>query len=526
VRGGDQITLGTNVAWARNGAYGPYLHFTKGFTGRAVLTNTFTPSATDWSAEVLIRVTTAAVASDFEYIFATAAVAGDGMLLTNATPVIGWNIDTSTADVSVGSLPTLNIWLHVVYTVASTTGTIYQNGVSVASGALTGAFTNPMGWMGSDGTNNGSQFDGDIAWLRVWDRALTAREVVGLYADPWEMVISGSEQVAAFAGLGGWLRIAPSAPPRAVLAVAPPVVAPFRPYLGATTSNIVSGAATIIANSALVETAAQILSPATEQANSLIAAPAQVVEPSTNAATSQSNSLLVETAAQIRAVASEVSNSALVETSAVILAPATEQANSLLVENAQLVDPSAPTISNSLLVAPSQLVEPVTSPAPEQGNSAVVQTVGTVVDPSVPLVSNSILIASGQIAGGTIVNGAATTQSNSALVQSAAQLLAQVQSQSASSLVQQQAQIVARGVAVLAASVLVGNGGLFGQIIAGDALGADTALHTATPFNTAIHTATGADIALMSDAGGDVTMGTATATDSAVMSAVAADSAP
>jgi hypothetical protein len=481
----------------------------------------------------------------------TASDAAFAALITDLT-TFGMYVHANHIDLDGGADPdgtstfATGSFQHCVLSWDGTNVSYFTNGVADGTGANSG-ISNPAiftGW-GGDGTN--PAMNNTILWFRVWDRTLNSAEAKSLYTDPFGMFVSRGDVARSFAiasrPLAGLVPLT-----LARLAVAPPPALnlPLRAAAGATTSTIVSGAATMISNSALVQTAAQILAPSTSQANSLLAAPAQIVEPSTNAAALQGNSLLVETAAQIVDPSVTVqANSALTESFAQIAAHNTTISNTLLVENAQLVDPLAPTISNSLLAAPAQLVEPVTSPAPEQGNSVLTQTVGQVVDPSVPLISNSILIASGQVAGGTITNGAATMQSNSALVQTAAQLEAsaplisgslvtvavQLRAQAAiqgNATLVQQAQIVANGLAVLAVSVLVANGAPFNPaaIIPGDVALMDSALHTATLADTALHTVAIADVALSGDVSVDAALCTVTITDSALHTVALADSAP
>lgn len=94
-----------------------------------------------------------------------------------------WNTRSPYAIQSAASTVSANGWYHVAFTEASgTTGTLYLNGVAVASGAMpqaTDTTTTPLYIGQSDSL---SYFDGIIDDVRIYNRALSASEVQQLYA--------------------------------------------------------------------------------------------------------------------------------------------------------------------------------------------------------------------------------------------------------------------------------------------------------------------------------------------------------
>ena len=69
-------------------------------------------------------------------------------------------------------------------------GSLYLNGASESSsGSLFSTLSTPSVdfLIGTNGVTGAlaNQYDGDIANIRVWSRALTADEVWSIYANPW-----------------------------------------------------------------------------------------------------------------------------------------------------------------------------------------------------------------------------------------------------------------------------------------------------------------------------------------------------
>lgn len=91
--------------------------------------------------------------------------------------------------------PSLNAWHHLVvtysFTSTSNNPTIYRNGINQA----VTRFGTPAGSPLSDdtvlliGNNNAStlNWDGKIAYTRIWNRILSAQEVAQLYAHPFQI---------------------------------------------------------------------------------------------------------------------------------------------------------------------------------------------------------------------------------------------------------------------------------------------------------------------------------------------------
>jgi hypothetical protein len=81
-----------------------------------------------------------------------------------------------------------NPWDFLAFTFTTTSGTLYVNGVSVATGSNC-TFT---GWSGgaypmqigncADGTCTADHWDGEIQGVRIWSRALSASEIAAIYA--------------------------------------------------------------------------------------------------------------------------------------------------------------------------------------------------------------------------------------------------------------------------------------------------------------------------------------------------------
>lgn len=113
------------------------------------------------------------------------------ILAQNNSLNIDWRDDASlnSSSLSVSSMFLANVWytVHVVFN--GTIVTAYRNGVQV------GAATNALGAMTCDRVTIGAarrsgvdgQFDGDIAWMMGWRRALTPAEVSSHAAQPFQM---------------------------------------------------------------------------------------------------------------------------------------------------------------------------------------------------------------------------------------------------------------------------------------------------------------------------------------------------
>jgi hypothetical protein len=84
---------------------------------------------------------------------------------------------------------TLNAWQHVcaTWSSSSTDLLVYVDGVEVASTTASNMYasTAATSFQIGNSANESKYFDGDIANVRVWDRALSSSEVLQLYTNPW-----------------------------------------------------------------------------------------------------------------------------------------------------------------------------------------------------------------------------------------------------------------------------------------------------------------------------------------------------
>lgn len=152
-----------------------------------------------------------------------------------------------------------------------------------------------------------------------------------------------------------------------------------------TGGSIISGSGSLVSNSALVASSAQIVEPA------------GTVPVVSNSVLAQTSALLIEPAAPIQA------NASLVQVGARLSAPtvAPLQANSVLASAAQIVtNPTAPLIANSVLLQSSAVLLTPSAQAPMQANSLLVQSSALLRTFSSPLVANSVLFGTGGIVGG------------------------------------------------------------------------------------------------------------------------------
>ena len=126
-------------------------------------------------------------------------VSGEAFLLTNGgwqerwkislpshgKPVFTTNNTSGISDMDSGDGNALvaGEWKHVVMTHDGSFDKIYMNGVEVASKAVTGGLnstTHPLG-MGYNAVDGGNYLDGSLDEVRLYNKALTAAEVLALY---------------------------------------------------------------------------------------------------------------------------------------------------------------------------------------------------------------------------------------------------------------------------------------------------------------------------------------------------------
>jgi hypothetical protein len=130
-----------------------------------------------------------------------------------------------------------------------------------------------------------------------------------------------------------------------------------------------------------------------------------------------SNSALAETTAQILDTTALINTSTLAQTVAQVLESTAVVATTVLAETAaQVVEPNSPTVANAALVA---TVAQIASPSdPLIAGSALASVTDQVVDPVAPLIAQSILSATGGIAS-AFVNGTVSFIANTVLAENA-----------------------------------------------------------------------------------------------------------
>ena len=90
--------------------------------------------------------------------------------------------DKGKASIDSGYTLALDTFHHLVFRCDNTTGTLFVNGVQVASGAITAvADSTSNSYIGVYGNGTSYEFLGNIAILRIYHKALTASEVLQNY---------------------------------------------------------------------------------------------------------------------------------------------------------------------------------------------------------------------------------------------------------------------------------------------------------------------------------------------------------
>ena len=153
------------------------------------------PASSMTSRQDFLASGSAALYSTNNWIFSVKGNTG----VTAGLSVLGYS-PSSSADLSTtGAVLTTGAWSHVVFVSDGVTTTIYVNGVSVKSGALslnagntTGEF---IGASSNDGVTWNFPFNGSIDDARVYNRALSAAEVAALYKST-AVVVNASTNTA------------------------------------------------------------------------------------------------------------------------------------------------------------------------------------------------------------------------------------------------------------------------------------------------------------------------------------------
>ena len=137
------------------------------------------------------------------YLYSSVAgYCGDG------TPLGGFTGSTNNIVCQPVSLPA-NIWTHISLTFDGSTLTLYRNGISVATSTASEAFSPTPGTLQIGASQFGEFFNGLIDEVRVYNRALSAAEILTLYqqnapiVQPFDFALSSSGSVSAAAGVSG-----------------------------------------------------------------------------------------------------------------------------------------------------------------------------------------------------------------------------------------------------------------------------------------------------------------------------------
>jgi hypothetical protein len=139
---------------------------------------------TNFTIEVWVMWTGAvATTGNGQWMVANVDVSGTiGGFQLGYIPSIGFILSTygNIQDVRYNIVPTINTWYHFVGTKSSTLGyALYLNGVSVASNSiLTAAGVAPSNLRIAQRQRDNTYFPGNIPLLRVYNRALSATEIL------------------------------------------------------------------------------------------------------------------------------------------------------------------------------------------------------------------------------------------------------------------------------------------------------------------------------------------------------------
>lgn len=221
----------------------------------------------------------------------------------------------------------------------------------------------------------------------------------------------------------------------------------------AESARVVAPSAPVTANAALVETAALVISDSDPLvANATLAdVPNLIIA---NAAPLVANSTITANA-QVLSPSGDalVANAALTQNAARVIDPAVAtQANTALTDTPNLIIcTSAAMVANSALSASAQTVSPAGDAL--QANSTLANGVNVVIDPAIPVVSNSVLSVTGGVNG--IVNGAASLVANSTLAITAQVVSAAGDALQANAVITQNARVVTPNAALQANTALV-----------------------------------------------------------------------
>ena len=175
-----------NTGTVSNGSWLPgKINCCLGFNGTS-------SSVADTSASGLPAANGAQTVSFWMYVSATPSAQSTALAVSGSSSgvYIGYNSSTTfgvwtyggTLLVSTTTLPSVNTWHFITYTLSGSTNTLYIDGTSVNTSTTatnTGAATALTAGMTPGGTN---YFSGELDEIRVYNRALSAAEISGLAA--------------------------------------------------------------------------------------------------------------------------------------------------------------------------------------------------------------------------------------------------------------------------------------------------------------------------------------------------------
>jgi Concanavalin A-like lectin/glucanases superfamily len=139
-------------------------------------------SASNWQRIIDAHDSAAPSSGAGKYWFLTPRTDGSaGSIFRFAITQSGYSNEQVLNDTS--ALPT-GTWTHVAVTLNGTTGVLYRNGASVASGSVTlapSAIAPTFAWLGRSDFAGDPYFSGKMDSIRLYSRALPAPEVAALY---------------------------------------------------------------------------------------------------------------------------------------------------------------------------------------------------------------------------------------------------------------------------------------------------------------------------------------------------------
>ena len=189
-------TLTSNPTWTQ-GRFGPALKF-DGSTNYVINSSIVTGGLATCSMSVWFKTTTS---QNNTYIFALPddSTGSNRLDITLTTTQIQAHCDTTVEVIPAFTVTyTDNVWRHVALVYDGAAAKLYVNGLQKDSQAITGAILNTaaatecnLGRFGSFG----GFFTGSADDARIWNRALTAAEVLTLYSTPFVNLVAPKRRI-------------------------------------------------------------------------------------------------------------------------------------------------------------------------------------------------------------------------------------------------------------------------------------------------------------------------------------------